>query len=150
MTAPDPSHICDLHQSSRQHQVLNPVRKARDRTHILTDTMLGSLLAEPQRELCSVYPFQTSSRTPDSPSYLLTEHLPRNVSTFLRFNSTTLNSRFLPEPFLPQVILVSMKIRASFQPQPWGCPWLLSFSHLASTADGSKYHLIFLQNIFKP
>ena len=26
----DPSHICDLHQSSRQHQILNPLSKARD------------------------------------------------------------------------------------------------------------------------
>ena len=28
----DPSHICDLHHSSRQHQVLNPLSEARDRT----------------------------------------------------------------------------------------------------------------------
>ena len=29
---PDPSHICDL------RRILNPLNKARDRTHILTDT----------------------------------------------------------------------------------------------------------------
>ena len=34
----DPSCICNLHHSSRQHQILNPVIKARDRTRILTDT----------------------------------------------------------------------------------------------------------------
>ena len=34
---PDPSRICDLHCSSGQHQVLNPVSKARDQTQILRD-----------------------------------------------------------------------------------------------------------------
>uniref|UniRef100_A0A8C3YD51 Vomeronasal type-1 receptor n=1 Tax=Catagonus wagneri TaxID=51154 RepID=A0A8C3YD51_9CETA len=33
----DPSRICDLHHSSQQRQILNPLRKARDRTHILMD-----------------------------------------------------------------------------------------------------------------
>ena len=28
----DPSHVCDLHQSSRQRQLVNPLSKARDRT----------------------------------------------------------------------------------------------------------------------
>ena len=27
---PDPSHVCDLHHSSRQCQILNPLSKARD------------------------------------------------------------------------------------------------------------------------
>jgi len=30
-----PSHICDLHHSSWQHQILNPLRKARDGTRNL-------------------------------------------------------------------------------------------------------------------
>ena len=34
----DPSRICDLHHSSRQCQILNPLSKARDRTSILMDT----------------------------------------------------------------------------------------------------------------
>ena len=34
----DPSHICNLHCSSRQHQILNPLSKARDGTCILGDT----------------------------------------------------------------------------------------------------------------
>ena len=38
----DPSHDQDLHRSSEQHQILNPLREARDRTHILMDTMSGS------------------------------------------------------------------------------------------------------------
>ena len=29
---PDPRRICDLHHSSRQHQILNPLREAKDRT----------------------------------------------------------------------------------------------------------------------
>ena len=39
---PDPSHICDLCHSLWQCQILNPLRKARDRTHIHKDTMSGS------------------------------------------------------------------------------------------------------------
>ena len=38
IATPDPSHICDLHHSSRQRQILNPLSKARDRTHILMGT----------------------------------------------------------------------------------------------------------------
>ena len=34
----DPSCICDLHQSSQQCWILNPLSEARDRTHILMDT----------------------------------------------------------------------------------------------------------------
>ena len=33
----DPSRVSDLHYSSWQHQTLNPLSKARDRTHILMD-----------------------------------------------------------------------------------------------------------------
>ena len=35
---PDPSHICDLHHSSWQCWILNPVGEAKDQTHILVDT----------------------------------------------------------------------------------------------------------------
>ena len=31
------SHICDLHHSSQQRQILNPLSKARDQNHILAD-----------------------------------------------------------------------------------------------------------------
>ena len=33
----DPSRICDLHHSSRQHQILNPLSEARDGTRVLMD-----------------------------------------------------------------------------------------------------------------
>ena len=35
---PDLSCICDLHHSSHQHWILNPLSKARDRTHLLMNT----------------------------------------------------------------------------------------------------------------
>ena len=35
---PDPSHLCDLHHSSRQRQILHPLSEARDRIRILMDT----------------------------------------------------------------------------------------------------------------
>jgi len=33
----DPSHVCDLHHSSQQCQILNPLSKARDPTCVLMD-----------------------------------------------------------------------------------------------------------------
>ena len=38
---PDLSWICDLSSSLLQHWILNPVSKARDQTHMPTETMLG-------------------------------------------------------------------------------------------------------------
>ena len=35
---PDPSHVCDLHHSSEQHWVLNPLSKASDQTCLLMVT----------------------------------------------------------------------------------------------------------------
>ena len=34
---PDLSHICDLHQSSWQCWILNPLSQARDQAHVLMD-----------------------------------------------------------------------------------------------------------------
>ena len=36
------SHIYDLHQSLKQHWILNPPREARDWIYILMDTMPGA------------------------------------------------------------------------------------------------------------
>ena len=36
------SRICDLHCSFQQCWILNPLRKARDQTHIFTKTIVGS------------------------------------------------------------------------------------------------------------
>ena len=35
---PDPSHVYNLHHSSWQHWILNPLSDARDQTHIFMDT----------------------------------------------------------------------------------------------------------------
>ena len=35
---PDPSRVCNLHHSSQQRWILNPLLEARDQTHILMDT----------------------------------------------------------------------------------------------------------------
>ena len=51
---PNPNCICDLHHSSQQHRILNPLSKARDRTHNLMVpswihfhcTMMGTPLGE--------------------------------------------------------------------------------------------------------
>ena len=40
----DPSHVCDLHYSSRQRQILNPLSDARDRTRNL---MVPSRIHQP-------------------------------------------------------------------------------------------------------
>ena len=39
----DPGHVCKLQPSLLQCQILNPLSEAKDRTHILTDTMSGVL-----------------------------------------------------------------------------------------------------------
>ena len=43
----DPSWVCNLYHCARQHRILNPLSKARDQTHILTDTMSSSQPVEP-------------------------------------------------------------------------------------------------------
>ena len=48
---PDPSHLCNWHYSLWQCGILNPLSEARDQTRIVTETMLGLLPTEPQREL---------------------------------------------------------------------------------------------------
>ena len=35
---PDPSCVCDLHSSSGQHRIHNPLSDARDQTSVLMDT----------------------------------------------------------------------------------------------------------------
>ena len=38
---PVPSHICNLYHSLQQCQIFNPLSKARDQTHTLTEVPLG-------------------------------------------------------------------------------------------------------------
>ena len=49
-STPDLSHVCDLHHSSWQHQILNPLSKARDCTES-SWILVGFIITEPQQEL---------------------------------------------------------------------------------------------------
>ena len=53
----DLSRVCDLHHSSRQYWILNPLSKARDRTHNVM-VMVGFVFTAPQEELLRT-PFLT-------------------------------------------------------------------------------------------
>ena len=46
----DPSRVCELHHSSGQHQILNSLRRDRERTHILW-ILVRLISAEPQWEV---------------------------------------------------------------------------------------------------
>ena len=50
----DPSHVCDLHYSSRQCRILNPLKKAMDRTQNLM-FLVRFVSAAPQWELQYLY-----------------------------------------------------------------------------------------------
>ena len=47
----DLSHICELHHSLWQHQILNQLSEARDQTHVFKETGSGAQPTEPQWEL---------------------------------------------------------------------------------------------------
>ena len=58
MATQDPSRICDLHHSSQQHQILNPLNEARDRTrNIMVPSQIHFLCA--------------TTGTPDQGSFLV-------------------------------------------------------------------------------
>jgi len=60
----NPSHVCNLHHRSWQHQILNPLSEARDQTHILMDTsQIQSLCQQPLSfALRSLWPQGPSSK----------------------------------------------------------------------------------------
>ena len=47
---PDLSCICNLYHSSQQRQILNPLGKVKDQSHILMD-VVGFISAAPEKEL---------------------------------------------------------------------------------------------------
>ena len=51
----DPSHLCDLHPSSQQHQILNPLREARDRSRILMGTSRVCNLPSHNGNSCTIF-----------------------------------------------------------------------------------------------
>ena len=53
---PDPNCVCDLHHSSQQRWILNPLIEAGDRTHnLMVPNRIHLLTTEPQRELLELY-----------------------------------------------------------------------------------------------
>ena len=50
IATPDPSHVCDLHHSSQQCRILNPLSKARDQP-TSSWILVRFFSTEPQREL---------------------------------------------------------------------------------------------------
>ena len=53
---PDPSCVCDLHHSSQQGRILNPLSEARDQTLILMDTsQILNLLSRNRNSLAGKY-----------------------------------------------------------------------------------------------
>ena len=51
----DPSHVCDLHHSSREHWIPDPLSEARDRTCILMGTRSDSFLLRHNRNSLSTF-----------------------------------------------------------------------------------------------
>ena len=51
---PDFSHICDLHHSSQQCQILNPRNKARDES-VSSWILVGCITTEPRQELSPLF-----------------------------------------------------------------------------------------------
>ena len=66
----DPSHICDLHHSSQQRQILNPPSRARDRTQAFLDTS-RVFTAEPQQKL----PIYVAYKLPGLRYFVLTAQI---------------------------------------------------------------------------
>ena len=61
IATPDPSCICNLHHSLRQHGILNPLSEARDWTHILTLCQVLNSLSHQQELPLSFFFFLPSS-----------------------------------------------------------------------------------------
>ena len=65
---PDPNRVFKLHHSSRQHQILNPLSKARDRTRIFMDpsrVCCGATMGVPLRLIFLKSPFWRMSLSLD-------------------------------------------------------------------------------------
>ena len=69
---PDPSHICNLHHSSRQSQILHPPSKARDQTHIFMDI---SQVHYHWATKGTLLPFHTNAQYLSVPILLTMDHL---------------------------------------------------------------------------
>ena len=99
----DLSRIYELHHSSRQHQMLNPLSEARDRAHIVMDTRWVRFPS-------------TKTETPQDPCL--------TSSQVMLFLDHTLNIK-IPEPFVIAggSSLVLSLLTLSPRHQSWKCAW---------------------------
>ena len=81
----DPSLVCDLHHSTQQQRIPDPLNKARDQTCILMDIRFISIA--PQQELQSVL----TSEGPQQMTQISVNSLPPNIYHELLLDSLLLN-----------------------------------------------------------
>ena len=105
---PDPSCICDLHHSSRQHRILNPRSEARDGTYLYSWILIGFFTAEPQWDHLSLL----------SISLLLNfSHCSLSMT---KRSCSPIKAQFLEKAFLPGFEATTTKVdRAGSASQPW-------------------------------
>ena len=112
----DLSHIFNLHHSSQQHQILNPLSGARDRTHVLMD-------------ISRVRYHWTTMGIPLSASLLLPLKSPMSISS-----STWAVELLTSSPSLPLAVFPTSVAGNSNS----GHPWLLVTSHPTSNPSASS------------
>ena len=100
---PDPSHIYDLHHSSRQRWILNPLSEARDQSLVLM-ILVGFITAEPQWGLQTSNFFTVFSRRRKNASPLPIPTSPPDV--LLPVSSWPLIGTFLAFDLLPQTLFL--------------------------------------------
>ena len=137
----DPSHICDLHHSSWQHGIPNPLSEARDRTHVLMDTSRVRFCWATVGTATSTFYMQDPSR----------KHYGRkdNCWSLVLLERDTQNlvlDQAGVQPELCQSLATSLTLRTSSikREQSTMClvSWLRWPGRWKPLLDGSNYHLI--------
>ena len=124
----DPSHVCELHHSSRQRWILNPLSKARDQTCVLVDAsqirfhwaMLGMPCFYWEANLCQAWFHVLSIKTDKIPNlwvyFSVVLDMIHKVHSLVVLR---LNPEFIPPPpRLPPVALLSSFSFLNEQAQP--------------------------------
>ena len=88
----DPSRVCELYYRSWQHQILNPLSKARARTHIFMDTSWVCNLLSPSRN--SLKFKQTEEHINDLKNIYTNTFMIFELEDFLSINEETIKNRF--------------------------------------------------------